>query len=281
MSSEWRKRKRKPCEPNCRVIQAKLGPPSVKRFVPKPVVPERVACRCDEEGDAPLEEERMVCNLNALLGKEGMELVEAVAEAPETPEGQPPQAPAPRPPASPANAARPRAIAMRRGGQRWSTLVSAPTSRIARVMRPVLGDALWHSFVAHANAHYKEAFVGAFAGPVLACVGRDGAPCPRAFRVDLAASATGLPYLHLDHEQDLQVTCDMWKQAWRAGARQTWHDGVDGSLLCHLLFGVRADLTHGAPVVRFRCGPLFLGSGEGYCHQLNMPHYRGMREVSV
>jgi len=142
LSSEWRKRKRKPCEPNCRVIQAKLGPPPVKRFVPKPVVPERVACRCDEEGDAPLEEERMVCNLNALLGKEGMELVEAVAEAPETPEGQPPQAPAPRPPASPANAARPRAIAMRRGGQRWSTLVSAPTSRIVRVMRPVLGDAL-------------------------------------------------------------------------------------------------------------------------------------------
>ena len=40
-----------------------------------------------------------------------------------------------------------------------------------------------------------------------------------AFRVDLTASAAGLPYLHLDHEQDLQVTCDMWKQAWRAGPR--------------------------------------------------------------
>jgi len=59
LSSEWRKRKRKPCEPNCRVIQAKLGPPPVKRFVPKPVVPERVACRCDEEGDAPLEEDSL------------------------------------------------------------------------------------------------------------------------------------------------------------------------------------------------------------------------------
>ena len=58
-------------------------------------------------------------------------------------------------------------LGLRRGKQHWSALVSAPTSRIARVMRPVLGDALWHSFVAHANAHYKEAFVGAFAGPVL------------------------------------------------------------------------------------------------------------------
>ena len=184
---EWRKRKPRR-EPNCKVFQAKLAPPSVKRFVPKPRpgVPEHIVCRCGEEGNAlaPLEEDSMVCHLNALLGKDGKEVVEAVAEAPETPKDweQSPktQAPerAPRPPTSHANVARPRAVAMRRGGQRWSTLVSAPTSRIARVMRPVLGDALWHSFVAHANAHYKEAFVGAFAGPVLACVGRDGAMCP-------------------------------------------------------------------------------------------------------
>jgi len=28
-------------------------------------------------------------------------------------------------------------------------------------------------------------------------------------------------------------------------------------------------------------GKTFFGSCEGYCHQLNMPHYRGVREVSV
>ena len=93
--------------------------------------------------------------------------------------------------------------------------------------------------------------------------------------------AEGERHLHLDHEQDLQVTCDMWKEAWQAGPQQTWHDGVDRDLLCHLLFGVRADPTHGPPMVRFRCGPLFFGSCEGYCHQLNMPHYRGVREVRV
>ena len=100
-------------------------------------------------------------------------------------------------------------------------------------------------------------------------------------QVDLSLSADGLKYLHLDHEQDLQVTCDMWKQAWLVSARQEWHDGINCGLLCHLLFGVRADPTHGPPMVRFRCGPLFFGSCEGYCHQLNMPHYRGVREVSV
>ena len=51
---------------------------------------------------------------------------------------------------------------VRRGKQRWSALVSAPTSRLAANMRPRLGEALWADFVAHANAHYKEAFVNAF-----------------------------------------------------------------------------------------------------------------------
>ena len=232
------------------------------------------------------EGERVVCNLNSLLGKEGMELVEAELPQSSTSEvrGQKTEPPAPSfihlpvglPPTQSAYA-----IAMRRGGQRWSSLVSAPTSRVARIMRPVLGYELWHRFVTHANAHYKDAFVAAFGGPVLSCVGRGGAPCPRAFCVDLASSVDGLRHLHLDHEQDLQVTCDMWKEAWQAGARQEWHDGINRDLLCHLLFGVCADPTHGPPMVRFRCGPVFFGSCEGYCHQLNMPHYRGVREVSV
>ena len=145
----------------------------------------------------------------------------------------------------------------------------------------MLGEVQWCRFVVYANAYYKDAFVAAFDGPVLACVGRGGTPCPRAFRIDLSVSADALRHLHLDHEQDLQVTCDMWKEAWQAGAQQSWHDGVDRDLLCHLLFGVRADPTHGPPMVRFRCGPLFFGSCEGYCHQLNMPHYRGVREVRV
>ena len=53
-----------------------------------------------------------------------------------------------------------------------------------------------------------------------------------------------------------------------------WDDGVDGGLLCHLLFGVRADPVHGAAMLRFRCRA-------ARCHKLNMPHYRGLRDVAV
>ena len=158
-------------------------------------------------------------------------------------------------------------LARRRASKRWSALVTAPTSRIARIMRLVLGEASWAAFVAHANAHYRAAFLAAFNGPLLRCVGRvSGAPCPRDAKVDLAApdAANCLAHLHLDHEQDLQITCDMWKAA-LPPSPAAWDDGVNGPLLCHLLFGVRNDPLHGAAMVRFRCGPLGLGSGDGYC----------------
>ena len=88
-------------------------------------------------------------------------------------------------------------------------------------------------------------------------------------------------HMHMYMHMYMHMHMYMQKEAWQVGPQQTWHDGVDRDLLCHLLFGVRADPTHGPPMVRFRCGPLFFGSCEGYCHQLNMPHYRGVREVRV
>ena len=205
-SSEWRKRKAH-TDDGCKVFQVQVvEQPMGKTFLPKshPDVQERIECGFEAEG------ERVVCNLNALLGKGGMELVEA--ELPESPEvqGQEIASPAPRHPPSPIHppAGLPPtqsayAIATRRGGQRWSTLVSAPTSRVARILRPVLGEVQWCRFVVYANAYYKDAFVAAFDGPVLACVGRGGTPCPRAFRIDLSVSADGLRHLHLE---DLQVT---------------------------------------------------------------------------
>ena len=151
--------------------------------------------------------------------------------------------------------------------------------RVAEHMRPALG-ASWKAFVAHAEARYKAAFVAAFRKPVLRCVGTyHGAPCPRAFEVDLtrASAFATLGQLEFDHEQDLAITCDMWVRAVaalpRAPAR--WDDGVDGRLLCHLLFGVRADPVHGAAMLRFRCG-----RGAMRCHRRNMPHYRGLRDVA-
>ena len=115
-------------------------------------------------------------------------------------------------------------------------------------MRPVLDEACWAAFVAHANAHYRAAFLAALNGPLLRCIGRvSGAPCPHDTTVDLAApdAANWLAHLHLDHEQDLQITCDMWKAA-LPPSPAAWDDGINGPLLCHLLFGVRNDPLHGA-----------------------------------
>ena len=68
-------------------------------------------------------------------------------------------------------------LAIRRGKQRWSALVSAPTSRLAKTMRARLGNVLWADFVAHANKHYKASYVGAFTQRELRCAGTlDGAP---------------------------------------------------------------------------------------------------------
>ena len=65
--------------------------------------------------------------------------------------------------------------------------------------------------VAHSEAHYKAKFVAAFRKPVLRCVGTNhGALCPQAFEVDLTTPRTfvALELLHLDHEQDVAITCD-------------------------------------------------------------------------
>ena len=178
-----------------------------------------------------------------------------------------------------------RAISLRRGAQRWSTLLSARTSRVARVMLPVLGEEEWDSFVDYATARNRAAFLAAFDPPshTLHCVGTcNGEACRSGFVVDLSSpsSTSKLKHLHLDHEQDLQVTLDMWKNALPLSSLSSWHDGVDKDLLCHLLFGVAEDPAFGPPMLRFRCGPSHLGSGEGYCHQLNMPHYRSLRHVA-
>ena len=107
-------------------------------------------------------------------------------------------------------------------------------------MRATLGDALWADIVAHANACKEDAFSSAFPKPVLRCVGPPhGGACPHNFRVDLtsARAYATLGELHLDHEQDLVVTCDMWVQALAAPLRARARH-VDGMLLCHLLDSV-------------------------------------------
>jgi hypothetical protein len=43
---------------------------------------------------------------------------------------------------------------------RWGALVTAPTLRLVRIIRPVLGDACWAAFMAHANAWLQCAVSG-------------------------------------------------------------------------------------------------------------------------
>ena len=86
---------------------------------------------------------------------------------------------------------------------------------------------------------------------------------------------TKLRLLHLDHEQDAVVTCDLWKRA-MPSSPISWDDGVDGGLLCHLLFSVKANATRGPAMLRFRCGP-----GASRCHKLNMPHYETLVDVAL
>ena len=100
----------------------------------------------------------------------------------------------------------------KRAQQRWS----ATLARIAKQVRPALGEWLWADFVAHAEAHYKDRYVAAFRGPHLRCEGppRNGA-CPHAFCVNVTSSRAfaTLEHMHLDHEQDVVITCDMWVRA--------------------------------------------------------------------
>ena len=80
--------------------------------------------------------------------------------------------------------------------------MSAPTSRLARMMCARIGDAHWAAFVAQDDRHYQAAFVRTFASPTLRCVGPVGGEsgCPHAFAVDLAAPGATLECLHLEHE---------------------------------------------------------------------------------
>ncbi len=107
-------------------------------------------------------------------------------------------------------------LARRRAGQRWSALVTAPNSRIARIMRPVLDEACVLGCLCGPRQCALPRHLPGRLQRLLRCVGRvSGAPWPRDATVDLSApdAAKRLAHLRLDHGQDLQITCDMWKAA--------------------------------------------------------------------
>ena len=92
-----------------------------------------------------------------------------------------------------------------------------------------------------------------------------------------------LEQLHLDHEQDARVTCDLWQCA-LPPTPSRWDDGVNRGLICHLRFSLRESEAHGPPGIPFHCGPPPVHESRGYClcHLLNLPHYEhGVRSVEM
>ena len=168
-------------------------------------------------------------------------------------------------------------LARRRASKRWSALVTAPTSRIARIMRLVLGEASWAAFVAHANAHYRAAFLAAFNGPLLRCVGRvSGAPCPRDATVDLAApdAANCLAHLHLD-------TCSSACATTRSTARRWCASGAARLASAAEMAIVRRHTACFLPCTHPGRSHPTLAHAPSAGHQLNMPHYRRLRDVAA
>jgi len=81
--------------------------------------------------------------------------------------------------------------------------------------------------------------------------------------------------LHLDHELDKVVTCDMWVQASRhSRARPRRRTTASTARCCATFFSVHDNPAHGAAMQRFRCSPVHGQHGTNtnyWCHKLNKP----------
>ena len=77
---------------------------------------------------------------------------------------------------------------------------------------------------------------------------------------------------------DVQHVCATWCSALPASPR-SWHDGVDGNRVAHLLFSVRP--TSYGDGLRLRCGPVrgLSRPASSYCHDLRSAHYSRVLSV--
>jgi hypothetical protein len=150
-------------------------------------------------------------------------------------------------------------------------------------MREHLGKAHWRSFVAYAEARYKEQFVSAFEpdSGVIACAGPiEGSPCPRAFevRVDDPRACELLQSMHLDHTRDVANVCSVWRASVPKGARR-WSAGIDRARLCRMLFGVTA--ADGLEqCLHFRCGSSRGAGGHRVARLCHSPRAHWAHSVS-
>jgi hypothetical protein len=157
--------------------------------------------------------------------------------------------------------ARPPGQTVQDGTQARTAALEWATQRIAKQARATLGDELWADFVAHANACDKDAFLSAFRKPILRCrpapPARRCVPAQLQHRRDMRESVRdarrAAPRPRAGLGRDVRHVACGCRHSRRSHARpRTWDDGVDGTLLCHLLFSVHDDPAEGAAMLRFR-----------------------------
>ena len=189
-----------------------------------------------------------------------------------------------------------RKLCRHRASKRWSSLLTQTRSRIGHDfgMRERLGEANWRTFVRYAVQHHKGAFLNALVPPdaVLRCAGKLGrhtaaaTPCTR--RLCLATAPLSkvkrrLANFHMDHTHDAALICQVWSDALPVEP-ESWDDGICGSLLAQLLFGVRdhpmADADPTNPLWKaqllIRCGNKRGVKGQRafqFCHDVAHAHY--------
>ena len=152
----------------------------------------------------------------------------------------------------------------RRAKQRWCRLLTATKSRLAeKGLKNALGPH-WIDFVDHAKSHFNSNWVGLF-GRTMHCQGPLGiGHCPSQLSVDPTSESDLelLSSLHLDHSIPLETICSLWIEIIQSQRQRlsSWDQGVDGDLLCQLIFGVQDHLnliTTNNPLwranVQFRC----------------------------
>ena len=165
---------------------------------------------------------------------------------------------------------------IKRGMQRFTKLATASKSRLAGYgIRQALGEH-WATFVGYIWGKFRSTWIQQF-GAIMACEGSiDGTPCPHKCKIDptCRSDLKKMSSLHLDHSVEVYDICARWLSIIQKQAKplQAWDDGVNGELICQLLFGVVDHpnfSSSGSPLwranVHFRCGKSKWNK-HNYCH---------------
>ena len=164
----------------------------------------------------------------------------------------------------------------RRAKQRWCRLITATKSRLAEAgLRDALGSH-WIDFVDYAKTNFQPQWVEAF-GQTMHCQGHlVTGHCPAQTCIDpnKPSDLQRMSSMHLDHSIPLHTICSTWIRIIRSQnvPLSSWDQGVDGDLVCQLIFGVQDHprlLTTTNPLwkanIHFRCYNARSNSG---CHDI-------------